>query len=52
MFTVKVAVAPPAVGVLVAGANEDVASVGIPEIPSVSVGMVPVDPEMRVKVTV
>ena len=52
MFSVRVAVAPPAVGVLVVGENADVASAGSPETPSVTAGMVPVDPAMSVNVTV
>jgi len=50
VFTVKVAVAPPVVGILVAGEKENVLSVGRPDTDKVSAGMVPVDPETSVRV--
>ncbi len=50
-MTVRVAVAPLVVGILVAGERENVLSAGNPETDRVSAGMVPVDPETRVSVT-
>lgn len=52
VFTVSVDVAPPVVGVLVAGVKENVASDGSPDTPKVSEGMIPVDPEISVSVIV
>ena len=52
MFTVSIAVAPPAVGIFVEGEKENVASEGTPDTPKVCAGIVPVEPETRVIVTV
>ena len=52
MFTVRMAVAPPAVGTFVDGEKENVASVGRPDTPKVCARIVPVEPETRVNVTV
>ncbi len=52
VFTVRVALAPPDVGVFDVGENEKVASEGKPRTLNVSAGIVPVDPETSVKVTV
>ena len=52
VFTVSVALAPPDAGVFDVGEKENVASEGRPNTLKVSAGIVPVDPETSVKVTV
>ncbi len=52
VFTTRVALVPPDTGIFDVGEKEEVASEGRPKTLSVSAGMVPVDPETRVKVTV
>ncbi len=52
VLTVRVALAPPDVGILVEGEKEKVASEGNPKTVSVSAGMVPVDPATSRRVTV
>ncbi len=52
MLTVSVTVAPPVVGIFVEEEKEDEASEGRPDMLIVSAGMVPVDPETNVRVTV
>ena len=52
VLTVRVAVAPPVVGVFVAGEKTNVLSVGRPDTEKVSAGMVPVEPGANVSVIV
>ncbi len=52
VLTVSVTVAPPVVGIFVEEEKEDVASEGRPDTLIVSAGMVPVDPETKLRVTV
>jgi hypothetical protein len=52
VLTVRVAVAPPEVGVFIGGEKVNVLSVGRPDTERVSAGTIPVDPRTSVRVIV